>query len=91
MQPEQITTTTLSVSQLPEHPKWKRVSQEVACLLLDQGSKVYGWNLHNSDDLVTIVERIGSDRFASRPLGWLFTHRSMGLGGDRTAFWVETE
>jgi len=91
MEPEHNETTTLSVSQLPEHPKWKRVSEGVACLLMDQGSEVYGWNLHNADDLVTIIERLGSDRYASAPLGWLFTHRSVGLGGDRTAYWVETE
>ncbi len=91
MQPEQSTTTTLSVSQLPEHPKWKRVSEEVARLLLDQGSEVYGWNLNRADDLVTIIERIGSDRFASEPLGWLFEHRQQAIGGARTAFWVETE
>lgn len=91
MQPEQSTTTTLSVSQLPEHPKWKRVPEEVACLLLDQGSEVYGWNLHNAEDLCIIEERLGSDEYASEPLGWKFTHRSMGLGGDRTAYWIETE
>ena len=83
--------TTLSVAEIPEHPKWKRVTEEVAHLLLDHGSKVYGWNLHNSDDLVEIKRRIASDRFADEPLGWLFESRSMALGGGRTAYWVGTE
>jgi len=80
-----------SVDQIHEHPRWKRVPEEVALLLLEHGSKVWGWNLHSSEDLDTINERIASGRYADKPLGWLFNNTALALGGDRTAFWVETE